>query len=209
MVCRLVGNMPFPEPMMINHQLVRGKHFGEIWIKYQHTYFKQIYLKCCLQYGSHFVQSPMYHCRYCGDCHGRGAFMEYSGAAHDHVSSQTFWGPVWLDQNQICILKSGYWNHAVVNKQNVKSASGLRKQIQNLDLIFIKMSEFINFIQTNFIKMSLFCFHNYDSQNIDYELIKHIVSNFLWHLLIAVRHLESNESASGAGFMVSWIQIWF
>ena len=36
-------------------------------------------------------------------------------------------GPVWLDQNQIWILKSGSWNHGVVNKQNVKSESGFLK----------------------------------------------------------------------------------
>ena len=32
-----------------------------------------------------------------------------------------------------------------------------RKQMQNLDLVFIQMSLFINFIRTNFIKMSLCC----------------------------------------------------
>ena len=37
--------------------------------------------------------------------------------------------------------------------------------------------------------------------------IKQIACSF--HLSIAVRHLESNESASGAGFMASRIQIWF
>ena len=31
------------------------------------------------------------------------------------------------------------------------------KQMQNLDVVFIQMSEFINVILTNFIKMSLFC----------------------------------------------------
>ena len=35
-----------------------------------------------------------------------------------------YWGPVWLDQNQIWILRSGSWNHEVVNKQNVESESG-------------------------------------------------------------------------------------
>ena len=33
-----------------------------------------------------------------------------------------------------------------------------RKQMQNLDLVFIQMSPFINFIRTNFIKVSLCCF---------------------------------------------------
>ena len=36
-------------------------------------------------------------------------------------------GPVWFDQNQIWILKSGSWNHGVVIKQNVKSESGFLK----------------------------------------------------------------------------------
>ena len=36
-------------------------------------------------------------------------------------------GPVWLDQNQIWILKCGSWNHGVVNKQNVESESGFLK----------------------------------------------------------------------------------
>ena len=36
-------------------------------------------------------------------------------------------GPVWLDQNQIWILKSGSWNHGVINKQNAKSESGFLK----------------------------------------------------------------------------------
>ena len=36
-------------------------------------------------------------------------------------------GPVWLDQNQIWILKSGSWNHEVVNKQNVESEFGFPK----------------------------------------------------------------------------------
>ena len=36
-------------------------------------------------------------------------------------------GSVWLDQNQIWILKSGSWNHEVVNKQNVESESGFLK----------------------------------------------------------------------------------
>ena len=36
-------------------------------------------------------------------------------------------GPVWLDQNQIWVLKSGSWNHGVVNKQNVESESGFLK----------------------------------------------------------------------------------
>ena len=36
-------------------------------------------------------------------------------------------GPVWLDQNQIWILKSRSWNHKVVNKQNVESESGFLK----------------------------------------------------------------------------------
>ena len=33
-----------------------------------------------------------------------------------------------------------------------------RKQMQNLDQVFIQMSLFINFIRTNFLKMSLCCF---------------------------------------------------
>ena len=36
-------------------------------------------------------------------------------------------GPVWLVQNQIWILKSGSWNHVVVNKHNVESESGFLK----------------------------------------------------------------------------------
>ena len=36
-------------------------------------------------------------------------------------------GPVWLDRTQIWILKSGSWNHGVVNKQNIKSESGFLK----------------------------------------------------------------------------------
>ena len=36
-----------------------------------------------------------------------------------------------------------------------------RKQMQNLDLFFIQISLFINFIRTNFIKMSLCCFTNF------------------------------------------------
>ena len=35
----------------------------------------------------------------------------------------------------------------------------------------------------------------------DCELIKQIVWIYHCHLLIAIRHFESNESASGAGFM--------
>ena len=34
-----------------------------------------------------------------------------------------------------------------------------------------------------------------------------IVLIFYWHFSIAVRHLESNESAPGGGFVVSRIQI--
>ena len=37
------------------------------------------------------------------------------------------YGPVWLDQNQIWILKSGSWNHGVVNTHNIKSESGFLK----------------------------------------------------------------------------------
>ena len=36
-----------------------------------------------------------------------------------------------------------------------------RKQMQNLDLFFIQMSLFINFIRTIFFKMSLCCFTNF------------------------------------------------
>ena len=44
---------------------------------------------------------------------------------------------------------------------------------------------------------------------VDCKLLKQIVLSFHWHLPIAVRHLESNESGSGAGFMVSRIRIRF
>ena len=126
-----------------------------------------------------------------------------------NLMSFTVLNPVWLDQNQIWILKSRPWNHEVANKQNVKSESGSWKQMRNLDLAFIQISEFINFIQANFIKMSLFCFHSFYGHIMDYELIKQNVWSFDWLLLIAVRHLESNESAPGAGFQVSRIQIRF
>ena len=43
---------------------------------------------------------------------------------YDHESMVTFFGPVWLEQNQIWISKSGSWNHEVVIKQNVESESG-------------------------------------------------------------------------------------
>ena len=59
-----------------------------------------------------------------------------------------------------------------------------------------------------FIKMSFVCFHSSFS-NYGLWSDKQIVWSFNWHLLIVVRHLESNESASGAGFMVSRIQIRF
>ena len=46
---------------------------------------------------------------------------------HKQQQQQHYLGPVWLDQNQIWILKSGSWNHEVVNKQNVESESGFPK----------------------------------------------------------------------------------
>ena len=39
--------------------------------------------------------------------------------------------------------------------------------------------------------------------------MKQIVWYFSWHLFITVRHFESKDTASGAGFMVSRIQIQF
>ena len=44
---------------------------------------------------------------------------------------------------------------------------------------------------------------------VDCELLKQIVWSFHWDLPVAIRHLESNESGSGAGFMVSRIRIRF
>ena len=44
---------------------------------------------------------------------------------------------------------------------------------------------------------------------VDCELLKQIVWSFHWDLPVAVRHLESNESGSGAGFMISRIRIRF
>ena len=70
-------------------------------------------------------------------------------------------GPVWLDQIQIWILKSGSWNHGVVIKQNVKSESGFLKTNAKSESSFYLMSEFINCIHTNFTKMPLFCFLNF------------------------------------------------
>ena len=99
--------------------------------------------------------------------HLRSSFVEVLGSNPKvpwltcfHFSYFAIYGPVWLDQNQIWILKSGSWNHGVLNKQNVRSESGFLEQLQNLDLVFIQMSEFINFIHANFIKMS-FCFRNW------------------------------------------------
>ena len=43
----------------------------------------------------------------------------------------------------------------------------------------------------------------------DCELLTQIVWSLLWYMPIAVRHIESNESGFGAGFMVSRIRIWF
>ena len=88
------------------------------------------------------------------------------------------------------------------------------KQMQNLDLVFIQMSLFFNFIRTDFIKMSLCCFISFLLWNpgceiVDCELLKQIVWSFHWPLPIAVRHLESSESSYRAGFMVLRIRIRF
>ena len=50
------------------------------------------------------------------------------------------------------------------------------KQVQNLHLVFIKISEFINFKKANFIKMSLLSFYNFYCQIMDFESTKQIVS---------------------------------
>ena len=58
--------------------------------------------------------------------------------------------------------------------------------------------------------MALCCFINFFIVKLwIVKLLKQIVWCFHWHLPIAARHLESNESGSGAGFMVSQIQIRF
>ena len=65
---------------------------------------------------------------------------------------------------------------------------------QNLSILFIRILSkciclFPNFLLSNCGLCILWSFH--------------------WYLAIAVCHLESNESGSGAGFMVSWIRILF
>ena len=84
----------------------------------------------------------------------------YAATMHLWMTSSRFkeddLGLVWLNQNQISILKSGFWSHGDVNKQNFKLESGFLKTKQNLDLLFFKMSELINFIQANFIKYHCF-----------------------------------------------------
>ena len=79
--------------------------------------------------------------------------------------------------------------------------------MQNLDLVFIKMLELISLskriLSKCLVSQAFYC------KIMDCELLKQIVWSFQWHLLIAVRHLEFNESATGADFMVSRIQIRF
>ena len=53
------------------------------------------------------------------------------------------------------------------------------------------------------VSLKFYCEH------VDCELLKQIVRSFHWLLPIVVQHLESNESGSGAGSMVSRIRIRF
>ena len=83
------------------------------------------------------------------------------------------------------------------------------KQMQNLDLGFIQMSLLIN----SSVRISSKCHWvvslTFYYEIVDCELLKQSVWGFHWHLPIADHHLESNESGSGAGFMVSGIRIRF
>ena len=70
-------------------------------------------------------------------------------------------GPVWLDQNQIWILKSGSWNHEVVNKQNAESESGFRKTNAKSGSSFYPDVAIYQFYMYVFFKMSLCCYINF------------------------------------------------
>ena len=68
-------------------------------------------------------------------------------------------GPVWLDQNQIWILKSGCWNHEVVNKQNVESESGLSKTNAKSGSIFYPDVIIYQFYPNEFYQNVIVLFH--------------------------------------------------
>ena len=95
-----------------------------------------------------------------------------------------------------------------IPKQNVKSQTVSWKQMKNPDIVLSlcrNLSVLFKQILSEchcFASITFYC-------QIMGQLIKRIVWSFHWHLLIAVRHLESSESASGAGFIVSQIQIRF
>ena len=120
------------------------------------------------------------------------------------------WGPVWLDQNQIWILKSGSWNHEVVNKQNVESESGFPKTNAKSGYSFYPdVAIYLFYMDDFFSKCHCVVTLTFYCEIVDCKLLKQIVWSFHWHLPIAVGHLESKESGSGAGFMVSRIRIRF
>ena len=68
-------------------------------------------------------------------------------------------GPVWLDQNQIWILKSGFWNHEVVNKQNVESESGFTKTNAKSGSIFYPDVTIYQFYPNDFFQNVIVLFH--------------------------------------------------
>ena len=82
------------------------------------------------------------------------------------------------------------------------------KQMQNLDLVFIQMSLFINFIYTNVIKMSLCCFINFSLWNYGLWIAK---TNCLKFPLTLSHHRPSwiQWIWLRSFFMVSRIWIWF
>ena len=54
-------------------------------------------------------------------------FVHEIAFEYSFLETLGYLSPVWLDQNQIWISKSGSWNRGVINKQNVKSESGFLK----------------------------------------------------------------------------------
>ena len=83
-------------------------------------------------------------------------------------------------------------------------------QMQNLRLVWITMLELINFIQTNLLKGHCLCLHSFLLSSYGLWIHKTNCPKFTLALVpISVRNLESDESDSGADFMVSRTQILF
>ena len=123
--------------------------------------------------------------------------------------------PTKVECNYICHNLSGFttrisaswsWYHRVVNKHHFKSESGFLKTKSgssfNPDVGINRFCPY-EFNQNVMVLVSL----TFYCQVVVCDLLKQIARSFHWYLPIVVRHLESNESGSGTGLMVSPIRI--